>query len=234
MAGTLNWVVRGSRPDLIFHQIDASTSFKNGTVGDLIKVRKTLINLKETKAELLFPNLGSNEDWMILCFTDAAFGNLNDGVSSTGAHVIFLVNRKSGRCATLDWQANKIRRVVRSTLAAETLSLCDGLENCLHIRDILRELTDKSVSLPVYAIVDNLSITEAVMTTTSVADKRLRREVGLVRELLKAKEVEKILWVPGKSQLADVMTKLGVDASNLLHVLRTGQLDLSVYKNAGS
>ena len=230
MAGTLNWVVRGTRPDLSFQQIDASTSFKDGIVGDLIKVRKTLVKLKENKAEILFPNLGTPMDWIILCFTDAAFGNLGDGVSSTGAHIVFLVNRKSGYCSTLDWQANKIKRVVRSTLAAETLSLCDGLENSLHIREIIQEFTDHSVNLPVFAIVDNLSVTEAVRSSTSVSDKRLRREVGLVKELLKSGQVSKILWAPGKEQLADVMTKLGVDGSNLLHVLQSGYLDLAIYK----
>ena len=58
--------------------------------------------------------------------TDASLSNLNDGINSTGAQIILLVN-KIGHCAPIMWQANKIKRIVGSSLAAECLSLLDGL-----------------------------------------------------------------------------------------------------------
>ena len=104
--------------------------------------------MKESKAELLIPDLQDPASWKLLCFTDASLGNLNGGKDSTGGHLIILWNEITKKCALIDWHSNKIKRVVRSTLAAETLSLCDGLENTLFIRDMLREL---GVSLSILA-----------------------------------------------------------------------------------
>ena len=230
MAGCLNWIVRGSRPDMSFMQILSSTKFKDGKVEDLVRIRKALVVLKEDKATLMYPDLGETSDWLILCFTDAAFGNLNDGVNSTGGHIILLSNRKTGNCCALDWQTNKIKRVVRSTLAAETLSLCDGIENAVHLRDLIYELTGHSEIIPMIAVVDNLSLTEAAHSTTPVSDKRLRRELGLIKEHLKDKSSIQLKWVPGKLQLADVLTKLGVDGSKLLNVVQLGHLDITTYE----
>lgn len=223
MAGALNWIVRATRPDLAFEMIELSTKFKAGIVDDLVRVRKALLNTKLNKAEILIPNLGDPKDWHIMCYTDAALGNLNDGVDSTGGHIIFLTNSKQRECAVLDWQANKIKRVVRSTLAAETLSLCDGLENALHVRSILEDtLNLHEKTIKIHGIVDNRSTVDAVKSTTVVDDKRLRREIGGVKELLERGEVSSISWVPGSDQLADVLTKRGVNNLKLLNVIQTG------------
>ena len=69
-------------------------------------------------------------------FSDAALGNINSGTGSTGANIIWIKDRK-GKCCSICWQANKIKRVVRSTIAAEALSLQDGLESALYYRKII-------------------------------------------------------------------------------------------------
>ena len=49
--------------------------------------------LKQTNTKILFPIFNSNpHSWKIIAFSDAAHANLTDGVSSAGAHVIFLVD----------------------------------------------------------------------------------------------------------------------------------------------
>ena len=57
MAGTLNWVVRGTRPDLSFEMIDISTKFCTGKVQDLVRVSKALSNVKQNDAFVFFPAL---------------------------------------------------------------------------------------------------------------------------------------------------------------------------------
>ena len=54
--------------------------------------------------------------------TDASLGNINEGTRSTGAFIIWLMD-KTGHCCPIAWNAHKIKRVVRSTLAAKMLSL---------------------------------------------------------------------------------------------------------------
>lgn len=226
MAGALNWIVRATRPDLAFEMIELSTKFKSGIVDDLIRVRKALLNTKMNKAEILIPALENPRDWQILCYTDAALGNLNDGVDSTGGHIVFLTDSEQKKCAVLDWQANKIKRVVRSTLAAEALSLCDGLETALHIRRVLEDtLNLPSKTIKIHGIVDNRSTVDAVKSTTVVDDKRLRREIGAIKQLLERGDINSITWVPGSEQLADVLTKRGVNSCKLLNVIQTGKLN---------
>lgn len=226
MAGVLNWIVRGSRPDLSFELIDMSTKFKAGKVEDLIKITKLLLMVKEKKAEILFPNIGDHKHWSLLCYTDASLGNLNNGTDSTGGYLVFLVNCHSGNAAILDWQANKIRRVVRSTLAAETLSLCEGLEASIHLNSMIKELTDSSLNI--HAIIDNRSVVDAVRSTTTVDDKRLRRDISAIKQMLELGEVKTVTWMPGDQQLADVLTKRGANGNKLLHTLHTGHIDQEI------
>ena len=138
---------------------------------------------------------------------------------------MFLTDSEQKKCAVLDWHANKIKRVVRSTLAAEALSLCDGLETALHIRIVLEDtLNLPSKTIKIHGIVDNRSTVDAVKSTTVVDDKRLRREIGAIKQLLERGDINSITWVPGSEQLADVLTKRGVNSCKLLNVIQTGKL----------
>ena len=223
LTGSLNWLVRGSRPDLAFTMIEASTKFNKASLGNLQKIIKTIRKAKTEKSEILIPNLGDHADWTIEVYTDAALGNLNHGIS-TGANIISVTNSKK-RFAAIDWECGKIKRVVRSTLAAEALSLIDGIENAFLIRNILEEVLNLPTgTIPIKATVDNQSTVLAVHSTTSVDDKRLRRDIRALRQMLERKEVSKITWCPGQEQLADVMTKQGAPSYRLLKAIQTGTL----------
>ena len=58
LVGRLNWVVQGTRPDLAFEMIDLSTTFKRGTVCDLLRAIKAIRKLKENHSVIVFPYLG--------------------------------------------------------------------------------------------------------------------------------------------------------------------------------
>ena len=225
MAGALNWLVRGTRPDKSYELILASTKFQQGCIEDLIRIRKALCYLKESRAEIKIPDIGNPAHWKILCFTDASLGNLNEGRDSTGGHIILLWNQETKKCNLLDWHSNKIKRVVWSTLSAKTLSLCNGLENALLIRDILESIwsgDECPLKIPIFGIVDNLSLVGAVTSTTSVTDKRLRRDIGAIKEMIENKEVANLKWVSGNFQIADILTKQGVNDSSILKICWEG------------
>ena len=114
LVGQLNWAVQGSRPDLAFELVNLSTKLKGGSVADLLRAIKNIGILKDIRPVQLFPSLRgkSTEDWEIFVFSDVALGNINSGKGSTGAHIIWIKDRK-GNCCPICWQANKIKRVVR-------------------------------------------------------------------------------------------------------------------------
>ena len=136
LAGTLNWVVQGCRPDMVFELVDISTKFKCGTVADLIRAVKAVRYVKDGRCQIYFPNMGSSDFWQIVVFTDAALANLSDGISSMRAYIIFLIGQ-NGLCCPIAWNGNKIKRVVRSTIAAEALSLQEVLEEALYLHQML-------------------------------------------------------------------------------------------------
>ena len=88
---------------------------------------------------ILFPTLSTDvNDWKVVVFTDASLCNINDGTGSIGGHIVWLVDCH-GKCCPLSWHANKIKRVVRSIIAAETLSL-QGLESSFYYRKMLENI----------------------------------------------------------------------------------------------
>ena len=130
----LNWAVQGTRPDATFNMIDISIKMKNACKKDLVQVQKVIWYLQNNPLSIYYPKLCQSKLWRIAVFTDASYANLNDRVSSVGAYVIFLVNSNNNYCL-LTWYSNKIKRVVRSNIVAEALSLCDGLEDAIQHRN---------------------------------------------------------------------------------------------------
>ena len=64
----------------------------------------------------------------LVVFSDASHANLPDRYSSAGGYIIFLIGNNKRSCP-LAWEAKKIRRVVKSTLAAETLALVEAVDS---------------------------------------------------------------------------------------------------------
>ena len=229
MVGQINWTVRATRPDLAFDLINLSTKFQAGTIADLKDARKVLTKLKDV-ARVKIPaikDLYKAEVWL---FSDASFGNLNEGVGSTQGQIIFIVDVQSGSCAPVEWKSNKIQRIVSSTLSAETLSMTNGLDAVVATRQLFREMLGKNFKLPIRIIIDNKDCFEAVHSSTNVAERRLRREVSMVKQALKQKEIEQLIWIPGQHQIADVLTKKGVNPNNIKLVLQNGKFPEELFK----
>ena len=87
-------------------------------------VNKLINKIKDNQYTLRYRPL--DLPFKIVLFTDAAFGNLSDG-GSQGGDVIFLVD-KHNKSNRLGWQSKHIKHILRSTLAAETIAVMDGVE----------------------------------------------------------------------------------------------------------
>ena len=148
-------------------------------------------------------------------YTDASHANLTNGVSSAMGCLIFVV-RQRGASSTVSWRANKIRCLVRSTLATETMALQEGLEEAVYIRSLIFELRRWEISIVAY--VDNKSLVEAVYSTKQVHDRHLRIDIVAIKELLK-KDIKHTKWTPGFSHLANCLTKWGASGRALSNVL---------------
>ena len=111
-------MAQGTRPDLAYEVVELSSKFDKAVVSGLIRANKNLLKLKQLKSFIRFPNLEPSKDWKIVVFSDASHTNI-DSVSSL-EHIVLIAGCKK-RSAPIAWSSSKIKRVVRSTLAAETL-----------------------------------------------------------------------------------------------------------------
>ena len=71
--------------------------------------------------------------------TGASFGNLKDG-GSQGSYLIFLVSTDY-HCNLLSWQSKRLKRIPRSSLAAETIAALEHINVVIYIREVFYELT---------------------------------------------------------------------------------------------
>ena len=224
--GQFNWVATQSRPDISYDVMDLSMSIKNAKIEHLSQANKVLKKLKGENSVILFPRLGKLEDIRLAVFSDASYANLSDGVSSAEGYVILMIG-SNGKCCPIAWTSRKIRRVVKSTIAAETLAMVDGLDMTLYLVATLQEVLGYPVnsdSIPINCYIDNKSLYENIYSTKLVSEKRLRIDIASVKQMIERKEIDKVQWVKTSQQISDCLTKRGANCKKLLDIIKQGSL----------
>ena len=137
LVGKLNWISSQSRPDIAFDVCSLSSVMKTPKISDIVTANKILRRIKEQPLKIMFPGLTDLNDIQLVCYSDASLANLPSGRSSEG-YVIFAAT--SSRCCPILWKSNTIKRVVRSTLAAETSAMVDALDASYFVAAVLSEV----------------------------------------------------------------------------------------------
>ena len=224
--GQLLWVARQSRPDVLYDVCSLARNLKVATVEHLIEANKIVKRLKSEKVTLKYQHLGNDSSLKLVTFSDASLGNLPDGGTQGGGFIVLM--GEQGLFSPLWWQSKRIRRVVKSTLAGETLALTEGIDNSVFIATLFTELylghTDPTW-LPIVCITDNKSLCDAIRSHKAVTERRLRMEISSVKEMIENHQIQKILWSGTKDQLSDCLTKRGASSMELLRILENGTLD---------
>ena len=99
-----------------FGACEVHTSIKDANIGDLVQTNKKIRKLKLEQISIHFPNLGSIQECMLVCYSDASFTNLRNASSQGGCNSVF----KNMRISLLE-------------------ELEEALEACYMIRAILLE-----------------------------------------------------------------------------------------------
>lgn len=222
VVGQLGWITGMSRPDVSFSYCELSTCQSRPKILDLIKANKTIRDLKSRDVSIKFGPLNLDSIKMAV-FSDASYGNLQGGGSQIGFLVFAYDDENS--CVPLLWSSRRAKRVVRSTLSAETLAAVDALDAAFLVKGMFEEFL--GFSLPtVHLFVDNKSLYDAVKTTNRLMDKRLLIDMASLRELVENNEVS-VTWIPTDYQLADCLTKMGASSKKLLDTIISSHINLT-------
>ncbi|KAG1681692.1 Retrovirus-related Pol polyprotein from transposon RE2 [Nymphon striatum] len=223
IVGQLHWIATQSRPDLCFDVLDLSTLGELSETKLQSKLNKVIRKAKNNLYRIKYPSLGSLENIELILYADASYANLSDRVSSAGGYVIFLRGQNGNMCP-ISWSAKKIRRVVKSTLAAEALSLVEGLDACYFVRSILQEMIQikKGQSIMIKCFTDNKSLCQNIHSTKLISEKRLCLDLASIKESVSQGDIT-VTWIKTSSQISDCLTKAGADFHPLIKVLNTGK-----------
>ena len=122
------------------------------------------------------------------------------------------------------WASNRIDRIVKSTLGAETLALVDGSDTAYYISKLLSEIM---INIPVTNIerkclTDSKSICDNILTFNPTSDRRLRVDMAALRQQIERKEID-VRWIPKQYQLSDCLTKRQASPYLLMQTLKTAK-----------
>ena len=221
--GQLLWLGRQTRPDLIYDASNLSSITNKANVKDLIETNKVLLRAINGQVTLKFNKLKNPK---MIVYSDASLGN-NDTGNTQGGFFIGLQDKESLTLTPLAWCSKKLRRVARSTLAAETLAMVDAMDSAIFSASLFSELMTGQIhpeTLQITLITDNKSLHDNLASGKAVIERRLRIEMAAIKEALERKIVNEAVWVNTENQLADVLTKKGASPLRLLTALEKGKL----------
>ena len=136
--------------------------------------------------------------------------------------MIVFIEGSNGKYMPLTWQSGKLRRVVKSTLTAETLALQKVIDVAFMIKCILLEILNLKIEnqiLSIKCINDSKSLHNVVYSSNNLTGKTLKIELCSIRESLEKGEIKCTKWVNSKNQLSDCLTKEGASRERLYDAL---------------
>lgn len=174
------------------------------------------------RRELIFPALDL-KTLEIRVYADASWANNRD-LSSQLGFMVFLVDG-SGKCALINWQSKKSRRVTRSTMAAEIFALCNGFDSGFAFKDLVEEILGQDVPLVLFT--DSKTAWDTVTSLNSTTEKRLLIDLFGLREAYRKGEMSNICCIDTAVNPSDSMTKIA-PSSYLLKVMESNRLNHAI------
>ncbi|CAE8684988.1 unnamed protein product, partial [Polarella glacialis] len=228
VVGQLLWLATQTRPDLGFAVSRAAQWFAQATVADLLQLNSLIKQAQQhSAAKLTFRRnlFGFSED--------SAFANAQGLKSQYGVVVVVTTDPRSYIAGQYSvgmmwtWASATIKRVVRSTLAAEAYAISEAAEFGHLLRQLLQQVHHPELTLKqleaaaptgaLLVVTDSQNLaTNVPKDTSAVTDKRLRIVITMLREtFLDPQQRTQLLWKPTGLMLADGLTK-AVKADALL------------------
>ena len=248
-AGQLAWVANSTRPDQSFLASYLQGAQDKGTVAHVQMYNKAVREMKERKTCLRFPSSISDSEWRILCIADAGWGTRGNG-ESQGGYILCLTTqqmfeRKRTKAWIVDWQSKKLRRAVRSSVAAETLAGQNGLDGIemfqALVEETLRGVTPRNFRSqkpkdPAGLVIDSKgfydAITRSCCSQAISVERRLQIDYAIAKETMKIQNIL-AFWVNNLRMCADCLTKLRGDTKPLFEILEGGTYHITVCTQSG-
>jgi len=218
VSGQLLWVSSNTRPDIAFDSCAVSNYGKSPTVKNLHDANKAIDKVKKSSLKLVFPDLGNPDLWKVKVYSDASHANLSNGASQ-GGYLVFIEG--NGRLSPMVWRSKKLDRVTKSPLASEAMAFAEAADAGYLVAEMIKEVHGTTRKVIVNCYSDSKSLKDHLESSNIISDLRLRVDMARLQEMVELEEIN-VIWVKGKEQLADSLTKYGASAAMLMKVLGDG------------
>ena len=155
--------------------------------------------------------------------------NREEGKSQRGVLIWLTLDRSSNEkpvvAYLIYWESKKGERVARSSLAAETQSVQEGIATGTFLNNLFEEIVGHKIPMDVRTDAESLCTT--LFTVKRPRDLRLYADICGLREDLKNEVIRSLRHVPDPKNLSDVLTKRHVAKKKrelLRHALMTGTI----------
>ena len=248
-AGQLAWVANATRPDQAFLASFLQGIQDKGNVSHIQLFNKAVREMKQRKVCLHFPPGIELENIRILCISDAGWGTRANGESQGGYLLCLTVpqmlERKRAVCWLIDWQSKKLRRVVRSSVAAETLAGQNGLDGIEAFQALWdetlfgtspKEFRNKIPIHPAALVLDSKgffdAVTRSCCSQAISQERRLQIDYSIAKETTQKQNIL-VFWVNNLRMSADCLTKLKGDTAPLFEILENGTYEITICSQSG-
>ena len=241
--GALLWIATSTRSDICVDVSQLAGHLSSPTIANILAANKLLRYLKGSDTiELVYKHLGPNV--RILAFSDSAFQNMPHSRSQGGQFIAFAcekdaadnANKTTTSVAAVFWQSQRLRRVVKSTLSAEVLSLSSTLDQAFWIRGLYNEIltgSSGSFQTPIDMKTDCESLVGHVKSLRNhPTEKRLCGDINMIREAITTGEIRSLQHIPTEYMVADGLTKVFHRLRKALTTAQEGSLELPEDGNA--
>ena len=218
----MRWPCQHVLPEYMYRVSALAQCVSRATYGDMKDANTLLEDMKKTAesglAKLTYRPLQG--EVCFVTFFDASLGKKKDGTAQQG-EIHFMTDKRvteeSRIACVIEYHSNKISRVVRSSMAAESCALAAATDKQLYNRLLYRALQHGEVEVPIdwreklvnagYMVTDAKSLFDHCHKTGGLAQERQTALDLLMVKGLMEKQLLLMKWVPTFRQIADSLTK---------------------------
>ena len=206
--GKLCWIGVISSPFCAFSASYLQQKSPNATVSDLVVQNYLICAVKElglgTVTKYVRPESRGRFSLNIVCFADAS---KTDDKGQLGMVTGLMIGEPSTGAVfhSLTWFSKRAKRPVKSVASAEFLATGAAADEGMLLKNACIKLFEVNIGLCV--IVDTMDLFDTIPTKRLPTDKAIKGNVASLRYDYEIGAMNKLIWVPGKFNLADPVTK---------------------------
>lgn len=228
---TLGWIGNSASLFCALYASHLQQKSPEPIVKDLISQINAVKLLKKLGSVVLYkrPTFAKESNVAILVFSDASRSHDTGQLCYIAGLLFGTMNAKSV-FHTISWSSRKSKRPVKSIGAAETLSAGEAIDEGKLLAKTFEFLLN--VQVPLWIAVDSKDLFTTLSTCRNSVDRSIRGDVSVIRYEFETGAVSKMIWIEGKTNLADPGTKPNSPlVSTLQLTMASGELSIEFIKS---